>query len=183
MKLQRTGLSATLAVLALAGASPGNTALAQETDAETRERVQTLEQTQVRTQVQTEVQNPEQLREQSREQARPRAPLAVTMRIIEDPEAIDAGAVTRRISLPPAAEARGPRDSAGPAETRERGNAAGRSEQAMERGREFGAEVSERAREMREQASENREDFGRARAEEMRPELPERPEPPRPPRP
>jgi len=159
MKLQHAGLSATLAALCLAGPGLGTTALAQEADAETRERVQT------------------------REQARSQAPLAITMRIIEDPEAIDASAVTRRISLPPAAEARGPRDSAGGPEVRERGNAPGRGEQATERGREFGAEVSERAREMREQASENREDFGRSRAEEMRPELPERPEPPQPPRP
>lgn len=156
MTLHYSRPAATLAVLCLAGAGLANTAMAQDAD-------------------------PEQ--QQVRVQVRERAPLAVTMRIIEDPEAVDAKAVTRRISLPPAAEAPGPGERADDAAAREHGNAPGKSEQAMERGREFGEAVSERAREMREKASENREEFGRSRAEEMRPERPERPEPPRPPRP
>jgi len=96
-----------------------------------------------------------------------RSELEVTMRIIEDPEAIAADAVMRRISLPPAAAARdgieGKPESAA---------------EASERGREFGEEVSERARELAEQAKEQREDFGRSRAEDMRPEPPEPPGPP-----
>lgn len=154
----------TAALVALCLGSPGlwNTALAQESEAEAPEAPRVRAESQLET------------REQGREQAREQAPLAVTMRIIEDPEAIGADAVTRRISLPPAAEVRGLRDGVGPS---------GMSEQATERGREFGEEVAERAREMREKASENRENFGRSRAEQMRPELPERPEPPRPPRP
>jgi hypothetical protein len=95
-----------------------------------------------------------------------RGELEVTMRIIEDPEAIAADAVMRRISLPPAAA---------------RGGAEARPERATEgseSGREFGQEVSQRARELAEQAKEQREEFGRSRAEEMRPEPPEPPGPP-----
>ena len=97
--------------------------------------------------------------------ANERSELEVTMRIIEDPEAIAAEAVMRRISLPPAAQDGIERKPEGVAE-------------GSERGREFGEEVSERARELAEQAKEQREDFGRSRAEDMRPEPPEPPGPP-----
>lgn len=124
--------------------------------------------------------------------AAPEAPLApppldVTMRVIDNPDAVAPEAITRRIALPPAP----PRP-----ETQERGRARERAEapageterneiaqEARERQREFGQEAAERAREMAEQAAEQREEFGRSRAEEMRPERPDPPEPPRPPRP
>jgi hypothetical protein len=103
--------------------------------------------------------------------------LEVTMRIIEDPAAISAEAVTRRIELPveregdgnqPAGEADGP----------------GGSETAREAGRAYGEDVAERARELAERAGQQREEFGRSRAEE-RPEPPAKPDiqPPAPPRP
>lgn len=110
------------------------------------------------------------LADETRDAAPPaseRGELEITMRIIEDPEAISADAVMRRIALPPAVAARD--------------GAKGTPERATERkenGREFGQEVSERARELAEQAKEQREEFGRSRAEEMRPEPPEPPGPP-----
>lgn len=101
---------------------------------------------------------------------RERGELEVTLRIIEDPRAFASEAVTRHITLPPAADGAG--------DERERADE-GReiSREARELGREFGEETSERARELSEQAREQREDFGRSRAEEMRPEPP-RPTPP-----
>ena len=111
---------------------------------------------------------------------RSRGDLEVTMRIIEDPDAMDAAAITRRITLPapvaPVQEAdRSPRESAA--------NGPETSQEARERGREFGQETAERARQMAEQASEQREEFGRSRAEEMRPDPPQPPKPPQPPGP
>lgn len=107
----------------------------------------------------------------------------VTMRIIEDPDALGADTVIRRIELPAlhADHAEPRRPDGYPAEAAADGLEI--SEAARERGREFGAEVSDRARDLREQASEQREEFGRARAEEARPERPEPPEvdPPTPP--
>lgn len=106
----------------------------------------------------------------------PRGELGVTMRIIENPEALGSDAVTRRIVLPTPAAAtnRGEAPVAAPGgrET---------SEQAREEGREFGIGASERGREMSEQARERREEFGRSRAEEARPETPKPPPRPRPP--
>lgn len=98
--------------------------------------------------------------------------LEITMRIIEDPDAIAAEAITRRLELP---TPRGARDSGpppGPAE------GAGKGEAAGQQGKEFGAEVSERARELARQAGEQREEFGRSKAEEMRPDPPRPPAPP-----
>jgi hypothetical protein len=107
--------------------------------------------------------------------------LDVTMRIIEDPDALGAEGITRRIALPFPADENGNRvlPPGGPV------NGLEVSEEAREFGREFGEEVSDRARDLGEQASEQREEFGRSRAEELRPELPEPPEidPPVPPRP
>jgi hypothetical protein len=100
------------------------------------------------------------------------AGLEVTMRIIEDPAAISPDAITRRLTLPVAGG-----DETPPGE----GQAV--SETAREAGRESGEDVAERARELAERASEQREEFGRSRAEELRPEPPGRPEPPVPPRP
>lgn len=109
------------------------------------------------------------------------APADITMRIIENPDAMAPEAITRRLELPVAPARKAPGDvqdqKAGP----ERGkDARQQAREASESAREFGAEAAERAREMRDQAAEQREDFGRSRAEEMKPE---RPEPPRPPRP
>lgn len=107
--------------------------------------------------------------------------LDVTMRVIEDPDAVSPEAITRRISLP------APRDedsrAVSPQDTPADGPEA--SEMAREGGREFGEEIAEQAREMAEQAKEQREEFDRSRAEEMRPDPPERPDtdPPVPPRP
>jgi hypothetical protein len=102
--------------------------------------------------------------------------LGVTMRIIENPEALGSDAVTRRIVLPaPAAasnEGEAPDAALRGSET---------SERAREEGREFGVDASERGREISEQARERREDFGRSRAEEARPETPQPPPRPRPP--
>jgi hypothetical protein len=100
-----------------------------------------------------------------------RGELEVTLRIIEDPRAYATEAVTRHIQLPPVATDAG--------EEHDRG-ADGReiSQEARELGREFGEETSERARELSEQAREQREDFGRSRAEEMRPEPPQPTPPP-----
>jgi hypothetical protein len=114
-------------------------------------------------------------------------PPDITMRIIENPDAMAPEAITRRLALPaaPAREARSAEEAeeeagksgaapGGEADARER------AREASERGREFGEEAAERARDMSDRAADQREDFGRSRAEEMRPE---RPEPPRPPRP
>jgi len=107
--------------------------------------------------------------------------LDVTMRIIEDPDALGAEGITRRIALPFFADENGDPVLApgGPV------NGLEISEAARGFGREFGEEVSDRARDLGEQASEQREEFGRSRAEELRPELPGPPEidPPAPPRP
>lgn len=110
----------------------------------------------------------------------PAAGLDITMRIIEDPDAMSTEAITRRLVLPlPRSENEGSTPPGGPVD----GQAV--SEAAREHGREFGEQVSDQARELAEQASGMREEFGRTRAEEARPELPERPEiePPAPPRP
>jgi hypothetical protein len=108
------------------------------------------------------------------------ASLEVTMRIIEDPDAVSTEAITRRLELP---SPRGERDGATPPGGPADGEAI--SEAARELGREFGEQASDQARDLAEQASGMREEFGRTRAEEARPELPERPEiePPVPPRP
>ncbi|NGX16967.1 hypothetical protein [Wenzhouxiangella sp. XN24] len=105
-----------------------------------------------------------------------RPELSLTMRIIEDPDALGAGAVTRRLSLPPPrlreVDSRPPdgrSDQAG-------GEAPGRGS-----GRPLREQAAERARDMAEQARERREDFGRSRAEELRPERPDPPNRPRPP--
>ena len=99
--------------------------------------------------------------------------LDVTMRIIEDPDAVSPEAITRRISLP-APRGEDGRDVS-PQDTPADGPEV--SETAREGGREFGKEVAEQAREMAEQAKEQREEFGRSRAEELRPDPPERPDP------
>jgi hypothetical protein len=113
--------------------------------------------------------------EPSSPQARGPEGLEITMRIIEDPDAIAAEAITRRLQLPaPNGENKAP--PKGPADGAEV------SEAAQEYGQEFGAEVSERARDLAEQAADQREDFGRSIAEEMRPDVPEI-DPPTPPRP
>jgi hypothetical protein len=110
-----------------------------------------------------------------------RAGSDVTMRIIEDPDALDATVITRRIELPlpqAATDGRGrpaDRPGGGPVEGMTP------ADDARQQGREFGAEVADRARQLAEQASEQRDEFGRSRAEEMRPEPPEKPEPPQPP--
>jgi hypothetical protein len=106
--------------------------------------------------------------------------LELTMRIIEDPDAMSAEAIARRLELP---SPRGENDGATPPGGPVDGQAV--SEPARELGREFGEQASDQARELAEQASGMREEFGRTRAEEARPELPERPEiePPVPPRP
>jgi hypothetical protein len=102
--------------------------------------------------------------------------LEITMRIIENPDAIAAEAITRRLQLPvPNGENEAP-PPVGPADGAEA------SEAAQEHGKEFGAEVSERARDLADQAADQREDFGRSIAEEMRPDVPEI-DPPTPPRP
>ncbi|NHA15510.1 hypothetical protein [Thioalkalivibrio sp. XN279] len=114
-------------------------------------------------------------------------PLDVTMRVIDNPDAVAPEAITRRIALPPVP----PRT-----ETQERGSERERAQaptgeaerneiaqEARERQHEVGQDAADRAREMAEQAAEQREEFGRSRAEEIRPERPEPPEPPRPPRP
>lgn len=98
--------------------------------------------------------------------------LEITMRIIEDPDAIAAEAITRRLELPAPPGARDTGPPAGPAEGTGNGDAA------KQHGKEFGAEVSERARELAEQAREQREEFGRSKAEEMRPDPPRPPAPP-----
>jgi len=126
--------------------------------------------------------------EQSRDEARdatvpehrgvPRGELGVTMRIIENPEALGSDAVTRRIVLPAPVAATSEAEGAAAAP---RGRET--SEQAREEGREFGMGASERGREMSEQARERREEFGRSRAEEARPETPQPPPRPRPPGP
>ena len=113
-------------------------------------------------------------RAQAQTAAQTRSELGVTMRIIDDPAALGGEMVTRRISLPPVL----PVEDDENAELVHTGERV--SEQARERGREFGVDVAERAREMGEEARERREDFGRSRAEEARPE---RPRPPRPPGP
>jgi len=112
-----------------------------------------------------------------------RAGSDVTMRIIENPDALDAAMITRRIELPlpqAATDGRGR-----PADGPEGGPVEGMTpaDDARQQGREFGAEVADRARQLAEQASEQRDEFGRSRAEEMRPEPPEKPEPPQPPAP
>lgn len=126
--------------------------------------------------------------EQARDEARdaagpeqralPRSELGVTMRIIENPEALGSDAVTRRIVLPAPVAASNEGETPGAAS---RGRET--SEQAREQGREFGVDASERGREMSEQARERREEFGRSRAEEARPETPQPPPRPRPPSP
>jgi pyruvate/2-oxoglutarate dehydrogenase complex dihydrolipoamide acyltransferase (E2) component len=105
--------------------------------------------------------------------------LDVTMRLIGDPEALRPESITRRLSLPtPQPAPAAAQESSAAAPPAAQGLAT--SEAARELGREHGQEVAERAREMAEQAREQREDFGRSRAEEMRPEPPQndRPVPP-----
>jgi hypothetical protein len=96
--------------------------------------------------------------------------LDLTMRIIENPAALGAEAVTRRIPLPPPVPAIPDAREDKPPER-------GASEEAREKGREFGKEAAERARDRAERAAERGEDFGRSRAEKKRPG------PPRPPKP
>ena len=107
--------------------------------------------------------------------------LDVTMRVIEDPDAVSPEAITRRISLPE------PRGEDGRAVSPQGMPTDGPdvSETAREGGREFGEEIAEQARELAEQASEQREEFGRSRADELQPDPPEPPDtdPPVPPRP
>lgn len=103
--------------------------------------------------------------------------LDVTMRIIVNPAALRPDVVTRHITLPAPPQRPTPVPaSAAPAvdppSTPGLGDGLQISEEARAKGREFGQEVSERAREMVEQASETREDFGRSRAEKVRPEAP-----------
>jgi hypothetical protein len=117
----------------------------------------------------------------------PPAPLDVTMRVIQDPEAMGPDAVTRRIAMPPPpatvvgeearVQERVREQSKAPADAGEGNEVA---IQARERNREFGEEAAERARDMADDAAERREQLGRSRAEEMRPEPPEPPRPPRP---
>lgn len=108
--------------------------------------------------------------------------LNVTMQIIEDPAAVLPEAVTRRIELPSGASGHA-RDAAQPGldtaddarQHREQGwdNAT----EAREQNREWGLEMAE-------QAAAERENFGRSKAESMRPETPEpQINPPAPPRP
>jgi hypothetical protein len=97
------------------------------------------------------------------EAPRPPAPPELTMRIIENPDAVSPEAITRRIELPPL-------PAQAPAAARDRGP-------------EPGEAAADKARELAERAAEQREEFGRSRAEEMRPEPPQPPTPPRPPRP
>jgi hypothetical protein len=130
--------------------------------------------------------------EQARDEARdaagpeqralPRSELGVTMRIIENPEALGSDAVTRRIVLPAPVAASNEGEAPGAA-PRGRETSEQAREQAREQGREFGIDASERGREMSEQARERREEFGRSRAEEARPETPQPPPRPRPPGP
>ena len=116
----------------------------------------------------------------------PRGPggngLEITMRIIEDPGAVRPEGISRRIMLPVAPAGEEHADATPPAK---QATGAAIDASAREHGREFGAEVSAQARELAEQASELRDEFGRSRAEEMRPDPPERPEieRPKPPRP
>lgn len=98
--------------------------------------------------------------------------LEITMRIIEDPDAIATEAITRRLELPAPPEGNGTAPPVGPAE------GAGNSDAAKQKGKEFGAEVAERGRDLAQQASEQREDFGRSKAEAMRPDRPQPPAPP-----
>lgn len=111
-----------------------------------------------------------------RQAAVERQSLELTMRIIEDPDAIAAESVTRRLSLPP------PNVRDAPSET---GNDAGESRRGppgdLGHDRAPGEQATQRARDMAQQAREQREDFGRSRAEHMRPDPPETPERPRPP--
>lgn len=98
--------------------------------------------------------------------------LEITMRIIEDPDAIAAEAITRRLELPAPPQRNDAAPPTGPADD------PGNKDAAKEKGKEFGAEMSERARDLAQQASEQREDFGRSKAEEMRPDPPGPPAPP-----
>lgn len=98
--------------------------------------------------------------------------LDLTMRIIENPAALGAEAVTRRIPLPPPVPA-----VPAAREEKPRAGERGAGEEAREKGREFGKEAAERARDRAERAAERGEDFGRSRAEKKRPG------PPRPPKP
>jgi hypothetical protein len=104
-------------------------------------------------------------------------PSQVTMRIIDDPDAMSAESITRRIQLPLPAAAEDDTPGA---------SAAGRegADVARERGQDQGRAAADRARDVAEEAIERREDFGRARAEEVRRDPP-RPQidPPAPPRP
>ena len=105
-----------------------------------------------------------------------RPELSLTMRIIEDPDALGAEAVTRRLSLPP------PRlREVGGRPADDQNEDAGGESPGRGNGRPLREQAAERAREMTEQARERREDFGRSRAEEVRPERPDPPNPPRPP--
>lgn len=103
--------------------------------------------------------------------------LEITMRIIEDPDAIAAEVITRRLELPAPPGGRDKEPPAGPAEGAGLGGAA-EQQGAGQKGKEFGAEVSERARDLARQAGEQREEFGRSKAEEMRPDPPRPPAPP-----
>jgi hypothetical protein len=104
-------------------------------------------------------------------------PSQVTMRIIDDPDAMSAESITRRIPLPLPAEAEDDMPGAA-ADGRET------ADTARERGQDQGRAAADRAREVAEEASERREDFGRGRADEVRRDPP-RPQidPPAPPRP
>ncbi len=108
---------------------------------------------------------------------RPERPeLSLTMRIIEDPDALGADTVTRRLSLPPPKmRERSGRPADGQADD------AGDDSPGRGKPHSLREQAAERAREMAEQARERREDFGRSRAEERRPERPDPPNPPRPP--
>ena len=121
--------------------------------------------------------------DESRQESSRADDLDVTMRVIEDPDAVSPEAITRRISLPAPRREDGRAVSPSSQDTPAEGPET--SEMAREEGRKFGAEIAEQAREMAEQAKEQREEFDRSRAEEMRPDPPGRPDtdPPVPPRP
>jgi hypothetical protein len=103
-------------------------------------------------------------------------PPEVTMRIIENPDAVASESITRRLQLPPAPPATQRDETRGRPSEQERAQAP----ESEARHSEAAQEAAERGREMTEQAAERREEFGRSRAEEMRPERPEPPTPPRP---
>lgn len=110
----------------------------------------------------------------------PTPPLDVTMRVIENPEAMTPEAVMRRIEFPAPPAPPGPAGADEPPQPEQAAEGRRIAEEARERNRDFGQEAAEQAREMADQAADLREEFGRSKAEEMRPDPPEPPVPPRP---